>query len=181
MYYKAVVLFLSFSNIFTEWLIANDLLLDFGNIRPEILAEYLRRFYGEVRQKGGKKYCKLSLFSLRAAILRHLTQLPHNVLFNILTDTISIKANNLLVGNCRKMKEAGENNSEAHPSIDPADMKKMYDSRVLSHDNPLALQRKAFFEMVLHFGRRGREGLRNLKKEHIIVMNDARGQEFATL
>ena len=40
----------------------------------------------------------------------------------------------------------------------------MYSSGVLGNDNPISLQNKVFFELCLHFGRRGKEGLHALKK-----------------
>ena len=57
----------------------------------------------------------------------------------------------------------------------------MYSSRVLSGDDPVALQRKVFFEVVLHFGRRGREGLRGINKSDIVFKVDENGKEYATL
>lgn len=57
----------------------------------------------------------------------------------------------------------------------------MYSSGVLSMENPVALLYKTFFEVSLHFGRRGREGLRELTKSDIIFKKDVDGVEYATL
>ena len=159
----------------------NNLETDFENLKEEVLANYLRRFYAEVRNKQGGLYSKTSLLSIRAAIYRHLTQPPQNVGFNILVDSAFIAANNVLVGQCRKLKAAGKDTSKHHPPIKQDDLKKMYESRVLSPDNPVSLQRKVFFEVVLHFGRRGREGLRTIQKDDIIFKVDEHGTEYATL
>ena len=101
--------------------------------------------------------------------------------FNILTDSAFIATNNVLTGVCRKLKATGQDFSKHHPSIKKDDLAKMYDSEVLSHQNPAALQRKVFFETVLHFGRRGREGLREMKKSDIVFELDENGKEYATL
>lgn len=44
-----------------------------------------------------------------------------------------------------------------------ADIKKMYTTGCLGNDTPVSLQRKVWFEITLHFGRRGQEGLRALQ------------------
>ena len=165
----------------SDWLIANDLPADFENLKEDVLAAYLRRFYAEVRTKDGRQYGKKSMLAIRSAIFRFLTQPPNNVTFNILTDTAFIAAKNVLTGVCRKLKATGQDFSKHHPSIKKDDLEKMYDSEVLSHKDPVALQRKVFFETVLHFGRRGREGLREMKKSDIVFKLDENGKEYATL
>ena len=154
---------------------------DFENLNPEVLATYLRRFYGEVRNRDGQVYCKGSLLAIRSAIFRFLTQPPNNVNYSIMTDSMFLAANNVLVGQSRLMKATGKDVSVHHPPIEPGDMKKMYDSEVLSCSDPVALQRKVFFEMLLHFGRRGRESLRLLKKSDIVFKFDVEDREYATL
>ena len=129
----------------------------------------------------GQIYSKRSLVSIHSAIYRYLTGPPHNVNYNILTDTPFIPANKVLVGQCRMMKATGKDISCPHPPIEPADTKKMYDSEILANSDPVSLQRKVFFELLLHFGRRGREGLRSLKKTDIIFQHDSKGRGYATL
>ena len=65
--------------------------------------------------------------------------------FNILTNTAFIAANNVLTGVCRKLKATGQDFSKHHPSIKKDDLEKMYDSEILSHKDPVALQRNVFF------------------------------------
>jgi hypothetical protein len=60
-------------------------------------------------------------------------------------------------------------------------MEKMYTSGVLSTDNPEGLQKKVYVELSMHFGRRGREGLRQLRKDSIVIKTDDKGREYATL
>ena len=172
---------LFFQFILSHWLIANDLPLDFENLKEDVLAVYLRRFYAEVRTKDGRQYSKKSMLAIRSALFRYLTQPLNNVTFNILTDTEFIAANNVLTGVCRKLKATGQDLSKHHLPIKKDDLAIMYVSEVLSDKDPVALQRKVFFETVLHFGRRGREGLRQMKKSDIIFTLDENGKEYATL
>lgn len=51
----------------------------------------------------------------------------------------------------------------------------IYASGVLSLSTPMSLQFKVFFELSLHFGRRGREGLRELSKNDIHFVKDSDG------
>ena len=105
--------------------------------------------------------------------------------FSILTDTAFIAANNVLTGVCHKLKATGQDFSKHHPSIKKDDLAKIYDSEVLSHKNPVALQHKVFFETVIHFCGRGREGLREglreMKKSDMVFKLDENDKEYATL
>ena len=60
------------------------------------------------------------------------------------------------------LKKNGLAKVNHHPSITEEDLKKLYESEVFSLDNPVSLQHKVFFEVMLHFCRRGRENLRTL-------------------
>lgn len=116
----------------------------------------LRRFFAEVRQKDGKKYSRASLLSLRAAIQRHLVSPPFNRQLNLLTDGDFKGLNSLLSGIIKRQKKMGQDVTKNHPPISDSDLAKMYSSGVLSNEDPTSLQYKIFFELTLHFGRRGR-------------------------
>ena len=60
-------------------------------------------------------------------------------------------------------------------------MRKLYASGVLSEDNPKSLQRKVFVELMLHFGRLGREGLRDMRKDSIVIKVDGSDKSYATM
>ena len=57
-------------------------------------------------------------------------------------------------------------------------MQKLYSCGVFCQGNPLALQRKVFFEIMLFFCRRGRENLRRLTKKCFVVKKDGNGDEY---
>ena len=48
-------------------------------------------------------------------------------------------------------------------------------SSALSTDNPKGLQRKVLINVVLHFARRGQEGLRGLQKSSFAMKTDESG------
>lgn len=164
-----------------DWLADRGLSPNFEALSEEHLASQLKIFYAEVRRRNGELYSRQSMLSLRSAVYRHLIMPPHNKTFNILKDPLFTAANNVFIGSLKKMKKDGMDKSSHYPAIGTADLKKMYDSNVLSNHDPTALQRKIFFELLLHFGRRGKEGLRQIRKGQIIFSSDENGQQYATL
>ena len=75
-----------------------------------------------------------------------------------------MRANQVFAGVLKLLKKDRLDTSEHKSAILPGDMSKLYESKTLSNDNPKSLQRKVFVELLLHFGRRGKEGLRELKR-----------------
>ena len=63
------------------------------------------------------------------------------------------------------------------------DVRKMYSSRTLSNNNPQSLLAKGFFYLALHFGRRGREGWKNIKRSSSVFKQDDQNSqvEYVTL
>lgn len=135
---------------------------DFENLPETELNAILRRFYAELHSKDGKTYSRSALLGIRAAIQRYLTSGNISRNINIITGESFKPANEVLIGLLRKMKKEGEDKTKSHPPISQYDLAKLYTSGALSDSNPWALQNKVFFEVCLHFGRRGHEGLRKL-------------------
>lgn len=167
--------------IFAEWLQVRNKSLDFESWNEEYLGETLATFYAELRTKEGKSYSRSSLLCIRAAIQRHIALPPHNVTFNIITGAPFKKANNVLIGRIKDLKREGLDVSKSHPAISANDISMLYSSGTLSHVTPSNLQYKVFFELGMHFGRRGREGLRELKHSQIVFKEDSEGKNYATL
>ncbi|KAK3086267.1 hypothetical protein FSP39_016051 [Pinctada imbricata] len=76
-----------------------------------------------------------------------------------------------------EMKRQGNASISHHPPISNADMLKLYDY-LTSSDCAKILQEKVFVDIMIHFGRRGRENLRNLKRSDFAVRQDAEGFMF---
>ena len=62
-----------------------------------------------------------------------------------------------------------------------ADVQKCYSSGVLSDDNPTSLQFKVWFELSLHLGRLGRDGLHYLHKDAFEVKMDESGDSYVQM
>ena len=65
-----------------------------------------------------------------------------------------------------------------NPAIADEDIKILYECGVFNDDNPITLQHKVFFEVMLFFCRRGRQNLRQLKKDDFEIQTDAKGRRF---
>ena len=69
-------------------------------------------------------------------------------------------------------RENGFDVTKHKKAIAPGDIQKMYSTGVLSNDSPKSLQHKVFFELCLHFGRQGREGLHKLRQDSFEFVTD---------
>lgn len=165
----------------SDWLTAKSLDPVFETLEEDALNNMLRKFYAELHNQDGKKYSRSALLGIRAAIQRFLTSGAVSRKINIINGEAFKPANEVLVGLLRKLKQDGQDKSKSHPAISEFELAKLYTSGALSDENPISLQNKVFFEVCLHFGRRGREGLRELKKEHFCFVFDEVGVEFVTL
>ncbi|KAJ8026414.1 Zinc finger MYM-type protein 2 [Holothuria leucospilota] len=164
-----------------EWCQAKAYSTDFEQLDVPELASLLRRFYGEVRKQDGSPYAIKSYRGLRAAIHRHLTGAPYNRQVNILRDREFQSANNVFLGMLKKFKREGLDVSSPKPAISEGDLKAMFDSKVLSMDNPSSLLNLVWFYLEYHFCRPGREGLRSLKKSSFGFGLDDENNEYVFL
>ena len=155
--------------------------VNFEKLDPSELSTLLRQFYAEVRTKNNAPYSRSSLIGLRAAIQRHLESPPYNVTFNIITDNVFKPANIVFSGRLKLNKIQGKDTTTHKTPIQRGDMEKLYSSNVLSNDNPVALQRKVYVEISLHFARRGREGLRDLKVSSFEILTDDQEKRYVTI
>ena len=165
----------------TEWLRSRGQPEAFEYMAADELADQLRKFYGEARTKKRKDYSKQSLISLRAGIQRHIQEPPYNRQINIITDREFKQANMVKTGRIKKNRADGNDTTQHKSAIQPGDVRKMYNSGTLSNLNPKALQNKVFFEIMLHFGRRAKEGLRDLKTDSFEFRTDDNGHVYATI
>lgn len=183
--FHVIVLSITNSNFlkffFIDWLIENDMPVAFENLDPSELGPLLKKFYGEMISAKGKEYSKSSVLCIRACIQRHLSLPPHEKNLNIMFGPCFKAANAVLTGKLKIMKAKGLDKAQSHAPIDKHDIDLLYSSGALSDSNPTSLQHKVYFEISMHFARRGREGLRELNKDDILIKTTPSGGEYATL
>nr|CAB3262995.1 uncharacterized protein LOC100186276 [Phallusia mammillata] len=141
------------------------------------LNDMLCRFWSEVRKSNGDYYGRNSLFNLRAMINKHLKGKPYCVAFDIVTDERFRTSNEKLESQLKLLKGIGRTITHKQP-ISLCDLRKMYDSNVLGTSNPLALLRKVWFEITLHFCHKGSEAQEKLKKSSFNIYHDLNGLRY---
>ena len=88
-----------------------------------------------------------------------------------------MKSNQVLIGLIKQMKRDGKYISENKEPVTHNDLK-MNESGLLCLDNPKSLQNKVIFDIMTHFGRRGREGPRALNKASFKLSTDTDGHSY---
>jgi hypothetical protein len=89
-----------------------------------------------------------------------------------------LPANEVFTAVLKELRREGLDKTKHKSVIEAKDIEKMYSTGTIGNHNPVALQRKIFFELSLHFARRGREGLRSLTKSSFAIKTDATGKRF---
>ena len=150
------------------------------------LANTLQEFYCCVRKQPNKEgkaeeYGHASYLNIRAGLQRYLVGPPNNKQIDIRQDREFQSANQVFLGKLKQMRHEGRDITKHKSAINPDDITKMYSSGTLNNDNPTNLQMKVFFEISLHFGRRGREGWRQLTKQSFALKVDPSGREYLTI
>lgn len=150
-------------------------------METDLLSVALRRFYAEARTKKGVPYSRPAMIAIRASLQRHLISPPHNRTISIVSDREFTAANQVFTGRLKINRADGNDTTKHKAVIEAGDIAKMYESHTLSNANPVALQNKVFFEISLHFLRRAKEGLRELRKDSFEIRTDDEGKRYATI
>ena len=161
---------------FSDWLEATGRNSNYEMFEPEELCQVLRQFYAEVRQKNGNKYSRSGLTIIRASLQRHLTSPPFNRNINIIRDREFQAANAVIQGQIKILRQSGNDITKHKKPIDSEDMAKIRES--FKVETPAGLQNKVSFDLLLHFARRGQEGLRELTKTSLVIKKDSRGRKY---
>lgn len=171
-----------YSNRFRKFLEEKRLPTNFEDIPERYLNQYLRYFYSELRQADGSFYSPATLICIRAAIHRRLTTAPINRNVDILHSSQFASANNMLrvmVGKALKQKKLNGISTTGTGVLEKEDMLKL--SAYFNRVSPTALQDEVFFKLCYHFGFRGREWIRDLKKDDVFITTDGEGRELVDL
>ena len=113
------------------------------------------------RQEDGTAYSKSTLNSFRFGLNRHYLS-THDI--NIINDSAFNEVNKVFGAKCAELKRQGLAKVEHKQRICQQDLQKLYECGIFYISNPVTLQNKIFFEVMLCFCRRGRLNFRQLKK-----------------
>ena len=140
--------------IFRDYLKDKQLPEDFENLTKQELDSHLRCFYGEVRNTNGEMYKRTSLLSIRSGIGRHLSK---TLSIDITKDYEFKSSNDMFSSMCKLTVTKGKGTVVHKDGIEHSDIRKLYMSTVFSATTSTGLVNKVWFELYLHFCRRGRE------------------------
>ncbi|XP_059912177.1 uncharacterized protein LOC132461148 [Gadus macrocephalus] len=162
-----------------EWCAAKDVDINFATISKERLNCILRDFYATVRNGKGQTYGLSSFIGLRAGINRYINDPPLSLSWCLIKNTDFTTSNNVFTGVVKTMRKKGLDTTVHHLAICEEDLNAMKKS--LDPGTAGGLVDKVWFDVQLHFGRRGTEGNRQLKPSSFAVKSDENGLKYATL
>ena len=142
------------------------------------LANYLRQFYFSLRRNDGKPYKPASLICIRAGISNYLNDAPVSRVIDILHGSAFKTANNMLKSMVGFWLETGEEDILVHhyDPIEERDEAKMYE--YFDRNSPSSLQDEVWYIVVSYLGMRGREGIRNLKRNSLASKIDSNEKRY---
>ncbi len=137
--------------------------VDFATVTKEELNRILREFYGSARSSQGQHYSISSYVGLRAGINRFINDPPLSRAWCLMQDTEFTTSNNIFSGLIN------------HAVITEEDLVVLRKSEAMNPNTPRGLVNKVWFDIQLHFGRRGKEGLRKLTPQSFQIKRDSTG------
>ena len=160
--------------IFRTYLREKELPENFEEASASSLDDQLTRFYGEARQVNGQKYKTTTLIAIRHGINRHLQLKTAGM--DIINSGDFKKSKQMFIAVTKDLKREGKGGITHYPPIETQDLQKMYDYFDL--ENNIRLQQKVFVDIMMYFGRRGRENLHLLKISDFAATTDSTGHLF---
>ncbi|XP_029295434.1 uncharacterized protein LOC115013344 [Cottoperca gobio] len=168
-------------NCFTGWLEAQGLQPDMATMEKTELNAVLRHFYGSVRNSKGELYGISSYIALRAGLNRYFKDPPVSRPVSLMRDAEFTSANKVFLGVLKRIRKSGRDITLHHPALSPDDIRILRRSRAMDPSTPKGLLGKVWFDIQVHFGRRGKEANRNLKPDSFVIRKDERGLRYCTL
>ena len=171
---------------FEKWCERRKLNVDLNFVSSVELNEVLRKFYAEVKSEKGQPLTPSTLTCIRAAIHRQLTSAPISRSINIMQDTEFLTANKMFEAKCKLYTKEMHPKPTHKSSIAAGDMEKLcqYFSEGLGANSlwvdPERLLQFVWFSVCFYFGRRGREGWRELTKQSFAIKIDDPGARYVT-
>ena len=165
--------------VFKAWLNENYQSDEFELLTDENLNEMLSVFYAEVRSEKGERLSRSTLNTIRGGINRHLESPPYKRNVDIPNNPVFSTSNKMFFSILKKTKEEGADKTKHWPHIEEKDLEKILSEEAFDLHNPKELQLKVFFDIQYNFARRGRENLREMKRNNFKFKKDDIGREYA--
>lgn len=168
-------------NCFIGWLVSQGLDVDLTTVEKTELNGLLRHFYGSVRNSKGELYGIASYIALRAGLNRYFKEPPVSRPVCLMKDAEFTSANKVFLGVLKRIRKSGRDIASHHQALSLDDIYILRHSRVMDTSTPKGLLNRVWFDIQVHFGRRGKQANRNLKPDSFVIRKDKRGLRFCTL
>ena len=148
-------------------------LQDVDHLKADELDKLLSRFYAGLRKDDGTLYTKKSIQSIKYGIHKYFLakEIDTNA-ENFRESQQSFKAMS------QKLKREGKGFVKHKNPVTKEDMIKINESGLLDIDAPSGLQNKVFLDVMVYFGQRGRESLRDMRSDDYELKEDEEGRYF---
>ena len=166
------------TKLFEQYCERNKINVNYESIEEEELSQILKKFYSCIRKKDGSLYTPSALVGIRSAIHRKITSPPFERNLNILQGEKFIAANRIFTAKCKVYTARGNPKPKHKPQITESDLKKLGDYFTEHKINNRKLSEYVWFGLCFYFGRRGREGWRDIKGNCFCVKTDEDGHEY---
>jgi site-specific recombinase XerD len=166
-------------DMFRNFLSEKQLCTQFEKVPDRFLCNYLRFFYSQLRMKNGDFYSPSTLICVRSAIHRHLTSVSVDRNVDILHGVEFKRANSVLKSMVGRYLSSGQVKRKQYEAITSDDMRKVND--YFDRSTNRKMQEEVLFNIIYHFGLRGRENLRELKRDTFTVLKDGQNKEFLSI
>jgi len=164
---------------FKQFLREKKLCPEFEKAPDEILNNYLRYFYSSLKKEDDTYYSPSTLVCIRAAIQRFLSSANIDRRVNIITDVNFKRANKTLKAMVSKSMNFTVKDSEKYPAIENTDMSLL--RKYFDRSTPQRLQQEVWFSLTYYFGFRGREVMRETKKDFFKFEYEADGRKIISI
>lgn len=164
-----------------KWTEKRNMTLDLATVDADELNNVLRRFYAEVKSDKRAALSPSALTGIRAALYRALVSPPYLRNINIIVDKEFITANQMFTAKCKLYGKTHSAKPKHKKALEAGDMLKLRDYFADAMANPGKLQEYVWFTLCFHFGRRGREGWREMNKCDFVTKVDSDGKRYVTM
>lgn len=166
---------------FSKWSEKRNIKTDFATVSPDELNNTLRKFYAELKSDKGMALTPSALTGIRAALFRALISPPYSRNFNIIVDKEFMSANQMFSAKCKLYCKTHNPKPKHKKSIGSSDMMKLKEYFSDAFSDPTKLQEFVWFSLCFHFGRRGREGWREMRKADFLICRDSDDKRYVTM
>ena len=169
-----------YANKFVDFLKSTKLPFDISTMPLRYLQSYLRLWFVKCRKENGNMYSTSTYCCMRAAIHRFLSEtrdikLIDNDEFIAFHRTYRAVLQTSLIKNKKYVSEGGS----GYPEIESSDMIRL--NEYFDRSDPTRLQDEVFFSICYFFGFRGREWLRDLTKDSVVLRKSPDGGDYIDL